>query len=247
MKNAKTLLLIVIILAHVSPLIVVILFHDKPFFESISDFMSGFLGGVFIAYVGKIIEIIKGFYKPEKLEFESFNLKLRVIWSIFCLLSSGLLIYYTFNYTPNYGYNAFFILFGIFLMIQGNYQSILPKKVGMLDSIAATYNGAYGDVFYKKSQKLTGKFEFYFGLLVLIIFLILPNTIQVSVGGIFGILILYYLGSWVIIYKNTQIIAESEAKKKPHEHTFQSPQRPHPKGNIRNAERRRHECGRYCR
>ncbi len=213
MKNSKTLLIIAIILAYISPLIVVILFHDKPFFESFLSFAEGFIAMTFVIYLGKLVEIVKSLYKPENTEFERLNLRLRTIWAIFCVLTSILLLYYSFNYTPNLGYNAFFILFGIFLMIQGNYQSVLPKKMG-LNSFAATYADTYGDAFYKKSQKLTGKFEFYFGLLVVTIFLILPNTIQVVVGGIFGILILYYLGSWVIIYKNTQIIAESEAKNK---------------------------------
>ena len=214
MKNSKTLLTIIIILAYVSPLIVAILFHDKPFFESFLSFTIGFIGVLVVAYFGKLIEIIRSIYKPESPEFEKLNLRLRIIWAVFCVFTSGLLLYYSFNYTPNLGYNAFFILFGIFLMIQGNYQSVLPKKMGMQNNMAAAYADTYGDTFYKKSQKLTGKFEFYFGLLVVIIFLIIPNTIQVAVGGIFGILILYYLGSWVIIYKNTQIIAESEAKNK---------------------------------
>lgn len=213
MKNSKTLLIIIIILAYVSPLIVVILFHDRPFFESFLSYAIGFMGAPVVPYLGKLIEIIKSIYKPESSEFEKLNLRLRIIWAVFFVFTSGLLLYYSFNYTPNLGYNAFFILFGISLMIQGNYQSVLPKRIG-LNSFSATYAHTYGDTFYKKSQKLTGKFEFYFGLLVVIIFLILPNTIQFSVGGIFGILILYYLGSWVITYKNTQIIAESEAKNK---------------------------------
>lgn len=213
MKNSKTFLIIVIILAYVSPLIVFILFYDKPFFEPFLTFVAGFIGALVVAYLGKIIEIIRSIYKPESLEFEKLNLRLRTIWAVFCVLTSGLLLYYSFNYTPNLGYNAFFILFGIFLMIQGNYQSILPKKMG-LNSFAAIYANTYGDTFYKKSQKLNGKFEFYFGLLVILIFLILSNTKQVAVGGIFGILIFYYLGSWWIMYKNTQIIAESEAKTK---------------------------------
>ena len=213
MKNSKTLLIIVIILAYVSPLIVVILFHDKPFFESFLSFAIGFIGFLVVAYFGKLIEIIRSIYKPESPEFEKLNLRLIIIWAVFCVLTSGFLLYYSFNYTPDLGYSIFFILFGIFLMIQGNYQSILPKKM-VRNSIAATYSDTYGDTFYKKSQKITGKFEFYFGLLVVLIFLILPNTIRVAVGGIFGILILYYLGSWIIIYKNTQIIAKSEAKNK---------------------------------
>lgn len=213
MKNSKTLLIIVIILAYVSPLIVVILFHDKPFFESFLNFAQSSIAMTFVIYLGKLVEIVNSLYKPENTEFERLNLRLRTIWAIFCVLTSILLLYCLFNYTPNSGYNAFFILFGIFLMIQGNYQSILPKKMRKNNLITA-YSRTYGDTFYKKSQKLTGKFEFYFGLLVVIIFLIIPNTIQVAVGGIFGILILYYLGSWVIIYKNTQIIAESEAKNK---------------------------------
>lgn len=203
-----------IILAHLSPMVVVIFFYDKPFFDSISNFATTFLGITFVAYVGKIIEIIKSFSKPEYIENEYINLKLKVIWSIFCLLVSGFLLYYAFNYIPKMGFNVFFILFGVFLMIQGNYQSILPKREGLKNSVAATYDNAYGDVFYKKSQALTGRYEFYSGLFITLIFLILPNTIPVSVGGIFGILIFYYLGSWIILYKNTQIIADSEAKTK---------------------------------
>jgi hypothetical protein len=213
MKSSKTLLAIIIILAYISPLIVAIIFHDKPFFESFLGFTGGFIGMLVVVYLGKLIEIIRSVYKPESPEFEKLNLRLRIIWAMFCVFTSGLLLYYSFSYTPDLGYNAFFILFGIFLMIQGNYQSVLPKKMG-LNSFAATYADTYGDIFYKKSQKLTGKFEFYFGLLIVLIFSILPNTKQVAVGGMFGILILYYLGSWVIIYKNTQIIAESEAKNK---------------------------------
>lgn len=213
MKSSKTLLAIIIILAYVSPLIVAILFHDKPIFESFLGFTGGFIGMLVVVYLGKLIEIIRSVYKPESPEFEKLNLRLRIIWSVFCVFASGLLLYYSFNYTPDLGYNAFFILFGIFLMIQGNYQSVLPKKMG-LNNFADTYADTYGDAFYKKSQKLTGKFEFYFGLLIVFLFLILPNTKQVALGGIFGIFILYYLGSWVIIYKNTQIIAESEAKNK---------------------------------
>jgi hypothetical protein len=213
MKKSKTLLTIIIILAYISPLIVPILFHDKPFFESFLSFTVGFIGMAFIAYLGKFVEIIKSIYKSESPEFENLNLRLKIVWATFCVVTSALLLYYSFNYTSNLGYNAFFILFGIFLMIQGNYQSVLPKKMG-LNSFAATYTDTYSDAFYKKSQKLTGTFEFYFGLITILIFLILPNTKQIAVGGIFGILILYYLGSWVIIYKNTQIMAESEAKNK---------------------------------
>lgn len=214
MKNSKILSIIAIILAYISPLIVAILFHDKPFFESFLDFTGGFIGMAFVIYLGKVIETIKSIYKPENPEFEKLNLRLRIIWAVFCVLASTLLLYYSFNYTPDLGYNAFFVLFGIFLMIQGNYQSVLPQKMGLQTNITAAYANTYGDAFYKKSQKLIGKFEFYFGLLIVLIFLILPNTKQIAVGGIFGIFIFYYLGSWVIIYKNTQIIAESEAKNK---------------------------------
>jgi hypothetical protein len=214
MKKSEILLKIVIILAHISPLIVFILFYDRPFFASIFYFATGLIAGFLVVGIGKIIEIIKGIYKPESLEFNGINLRLRIVWSMFFLLTSGLLLYYTFYYVPQTGFNAFFILFGIFLMIQGNYQGVLPKKEGMQNSMAANYSDAYGDGFHKKSQALTGRYGFYFGLFITLIFLILPNTQQVAVGGIFGILIIYYLGSWVIIYKNTQIIAESEAKNK---------------------------------
>ena len=214
MRNSKSLLKIAIILAHISPLIVFILFYDKPFLDSISYFATGLIAGFFVVYIGKIIEIIKSFYKSESVEFEGINLKLRIIWSVFFLLTSGLLLYYTFNYIPKTGFNAFFVLFGISLMIQGNYQGILPKKEGIQNSMAANYDNAYGDVFYKKSQALTGKYEFYFGLLITLIFLILPNTIPIAVGGIFGILVFYYLGSWIVLHKNIKIIAESEAKTK---------------------------------
>ena len=214
MKNSKLILLIATIIAYTSPLLVFIIFNEKPFFEPFVGFVGGFISVAIVAYFKDLIDVFKNIRKTENPDFEQLNLKIRGVWSIFYLLTSGLLLYYSFNYTPNLGYNNFFILFGIFLMIQENYQGILPKKVGMLNSIAATYNDAYGDVFYKKSQKLTGKFEFYFGLSVVLVFAILPNILQVAVGGVIGILIFYYLGSWIFIYKNTQIIADSEAKTK---------------------------------
>ena len=214
MKNSNFILLIVTIFAYSSPLLVFIFLHEKPFFEPFVDFVGGFIAVAAVAYFKDLIDVIKNIRKSENHDFEGIKLKLRIIWSIFYLLISSLLLYYSFNYKPDLGYNNFFILFGIFLMIKGNYQSILPKNIGLKDSFAGNYDNAYGDVFYKKSQKLAGKFEFYFGLSVVIVFIILPNIIQVAVGGILGIVFLYYLGSWIFMYKNTQIITKSEAKTK---------------------------------
>jgi tryptophan-rich sensory protein len=214
MKNSKLLLLIATIIAYTSPLLVFIVFNEKPFFEPFVGFVGGFISVAIVAYFKDLIFVFKNLRKVENPDFEQLNLKIRIVWSIFYLLTSGLLLYYSFNYTPNLGYNNFFILFGIFLMIQGNYQSVLRHEGELKDRFGANHNDAYGDIFYKKSQKLIGKFEFYFGLSVVIVFIVLPNIIQVAVGGVFGILIFYYLGSWIFIYKNTQIIAESEAKTK---------------------------------
>ena len=97
MKNSKLPLLIATIFAYSSPLLVFIFLYEKPFFEPFVDFVGGFVAFAAVAYFKDLIDVIKNIRKPKNPDFEGINLKIRVVWSVFYLLTSSLLLYYSFN------------------------------------------------------------------------------------------------------------------------------------------------------
>lgn len=202
---------ILISLAYLSPIFILFYFRENLSQSINTDGSDPFSAMIFIAYGVHIIRYFKSVFKQQVSDNQLLNNRLKITWALFYLSVSGLVFYYANHYEPNMGYNPLLILFGIFLMIDGNYQTIILPKKGAFESVVAE---GYEEIIYRKSQRLQGRFQFYFGLVILITFLILPNTPQILLFGIGGIIFTYYLGAWWITYKNTQIIAESEAKSK---------------------------------
>ena len=211
MKKLKSVPTTLISLLYLSPIFITIYFRENLSQSINTDGSDPFSAMILVAYGIHVIRYFKSVFNPQVVDNQPLNNRLNIIWALFYLSISGLIFYYAYHYEPNMGYNPLLILFGIFMMIDGNYQSvILPKFLGFESGIAE----GYGDNVYKKSQRLKGRFQFYFGLVILILFLVLPNTPQTLLFGIGGIIFTYYLGSWWIMFKNTQIIADSEAKSK---------------------------------
>jgi hypothetical protein len=211
MKKLNKISTVLISLAYLSPIFIAIYFREK-LFQSINTGSFNLLSGMMvIPYVIHVFRYFKSIWNPQVSENQALKNRLNIIWAFFILSVSGLGPYYMNHHEPNAGYNPLFVLFGIFMMIDGNYQSVIvPKSIAFENGIGEGYE----ENVYKKSQKLKGRFQFYFGFIITILFLILPNTPKMWLYGIGGILFTYYIGAWVFMYKNTQIIADSEAKTK---------------------------------
>ena len=211
MKKPTNIFKILISLSYLSPVFAALYLR-----ENLSQFIKidgsdPFSAMILIAYGVHVVRYFKSIFNPQVVDNQVIINRLNVIWALFYISISGFIFYYAYHYEPNMGYNSLLILFGIFMMIDGNYQSvILTKFWGFKREVAEGYK----ENLYKKSQRLKGRFQFYFGLTILMLFSILPNTPQILLFGIGGIIFTYYLGSWWIMNKNTQIIIESEAKLK---------------------------------
>ncbi len=211
MKKSNIISIILVSLAYLSPIFTTIYFRNE-LSQSInldgSDPFSGMIIGAYIIYLFKYFMSL---WKPPVIDNQILNSRLKVVWAFFYLFISGFIFYYAFYYEPNIGHNPVLVLFGTFMMIDGNYQSVtLPKNTDFENGIGAGYE----ENVYRKSQRLKGRFQFYLGLIIFVSFAILPNTTKMWLYGIIGILTTYYIGGWIFMYKNTQIIAESEAKTK---------------------------------
>lgn len=211
MKKPDLISKMFISLMYLSPLFLAIYFREK-FFHSINTDRFDLLSGMIIVPYGvHVFKYFRSLFKPQVLENQSLNSRLSIVWAFFYLSISVLIFYYAYHNDSDMGYNPLVILLGVFLMIDGNYQSvIMPKNVAYENGMGEGYE----ENVYKKSQRLRGRFQFYFGLVVFILFVILPNTSKMWLYGIFGIITVYYIGGWIFMYKNTQIIANSEVKTK---------------------------------
>jgi hypothetical protein len=212
MKKLNKISTVLVSLAYLSPVFMAIYFREK-LFQSINtgSFNLSLVTMMVIPYGIHIFRYFKSIWKTQETENQAIINRSRIIWVLFYFSVLGIGFYYANHHEPNMGYNPLLILFGIFMMIDGNYQSvILPKNIAFENGIGEGYE----ENVYKKSQRLKGRFQFYFGLIITILFLILPNTPKMWLYGIGGMLFTYYIGSWVFMYKNTQIIAGSEAKTK---------------------------------
>ena len=211
MKNRNIVSIILISLAYLSPIFTTLYFRNELSKTINLDGSDPFSAWIIVAYLVHIFKYFKNLFKPQIVENQALNSSLKIVWATFYLSILGLVFYYTHHYEPNMGYIAVLVLFGIFIMIDGNYQSvILPKNIAFENGIGEGYE----ENVYKKSQRLTERFQFYFGLVIVIFFLILLNTLIIWLYGIFGILTTYYVGGWFFMYRNTQIIADSESKTK---------------------------------
>jgi hypothetical protein len=211
MKKLNKISTVLISIAYLSPIFIAIYFREK-LFQSINTGSFNLLSGMMvISYCVSIFKYFKSILKPQEAENQSIINRSRIIWVLFYFSVLGIGFYFANHHEPNMGYNPLVILLGIFMMIDGNYQSvILPQNIAFENGIGEGYE----ENVYKKSQRLKGRFQFYFGLIITILFLILPNTPKMWLYGIGGILFTYYIAAWVFMYKNTQIISDSEAKTK---------------------------------
>jgi hypothetical protein len=211
MKISNKFSTISISLASLSPVFIAIYFRERLFQSINTGSFNLFSGMMIVPYAVHVYRYFKSVLKPQESENQSVINRSKIIWALFYFSVLGVFFYYVNQPKPNMGYNPLLILFGIFMMIDGNYQSvILPKNIALESGIGEGYE----ENVYKKSQRLKGRFQFYFGLIIVILFLILPNTPKMWLYGIGGILFTYYISAWVFMYKNTQIIADSEAKTK---------------------------------
>ena len=211
MKKLTNISKTLICLSYLSPAFVALYFKENLTQSINIDGSDPFSAMILIAYGIHVMRYFKSIFNTQVADNQVLINRLNGIWALFYISISGFIFYYAYYYEPNMGYNSLLILFGIFLMIDGNYQSVILTKFW---GFKREMSEDYGDNIYKKSQRLKGRFQFYFGLAVVMLFLILPNTPQILLFGIGGIIFTYYLGAWWIMYKNTQITAESEAKSK---------------------------------
>lgn len=208
-KNITSILLISF--AYLSPIFTTIFFRNELSNSVSLDGSDPFSAMIIIAYGIQIFKYFKSIFKIQVYENQALEDRLKIVWSFFYLSISGFIIYYAYHYEPDMGHNPLLILFGIFMMIDGNYQYVIsPKNMGLENGIGEGYE----ENVYRKSQRLRSRFQFYLGLGIVITFLILPNTHKMWLYGIIGIMTVYYIGGWIFMYKNTQIIADSEAKTK---------------------------------
>lgn len=212
MKKSNLALTIIIFCAYLSPIFTLVYFRETPFCISFSSIGDQYLSMVFVAYIGHLIKCLRNIKKIENPDSDRLAHKLRIVWAFYYLSIAMLLIFYSFNFEPNMGYNYFIVVFGFFLMIDGNYQVILPKESIITDVGAKTYAVTYGDDIYKKHQRNTGRFQFYLGLLIVITLLILPNTRIMWLYSLGVIFIIYYVGDLWIMFKNKKIISEVKSK-----------------------------------
>ena len=202
MKKLKSVPTILISLLYLSPIFITIYFRENLSQSINTDGSDPFSAMILVAYGIHVIRYFKSIFNPQVVDNQPLNNRLNIIWALFYLSISGLIFYYAYHYEPNMGYNPLLILFGIFMMIDGNYQSvILPKNPAFERRIIEGYE----DNVHRKSQRLKGRFQFYFGLAILITFLVLPNTPQMLLFGIGGIILTYYLGSWWILFKTHKL------------------------------------------
>jgi hypothetical protein len=202
MKKSNLALTIIIFCAYLSPIFTLIYFRETPFCISLSNASDPFLPMVFIAYIGHLIKYLRNIQTVKNSDSDPLAYKLRIVWAFYYLSIAILLTYYTFNFEPNMGYNYFLVVFGFFLMIDGNYQVILPKESVITDVTAKTYAVTYGNSSYRRYQRNTGRFQFYLGLLIVIILLILPNTRTMWFYGSALIFVIYYSGDLWIMFRN---------------------------------------------
>jgi hypothetical protein len=211
MKKLNIISKVLISLAYLSPIFMAIIFREKLYQSRHTGSFNFFCGLLIMPYVIHVFRYFKSIWNPQVSENQALKNRLNIIWAFFILSVSGLGSYYMNHHEPSAGYNPLFILFGIFMMIDGNYQSVIvPKSIAFENGIGEGYE----ENVYRKSQRLKGRFLFYFGLIIIILFLVLPNTPKMLFYGFGGVLFVYYIGSWVFMYKNTQIIADSESKTK---------------------------------
>jgi hypothetical protein len=211
MKKLNKFSTILVSLVYLSPVFMAIIFREKLYQSINTGSFNMFSGMLVIPYVIHVFRYFKSILKPQEAENQLIINRSRIIWALFYFFVLGIGFYYANHHEPNMGYNPLLILLGVFMMIDGNYQSvILPKNVAIKNGIGEGYE----ENVYRKSQRLKGRFQFYFGLVIMILFLILPNTTKIWLYGLGGIIFTYYIAAWVFMYKNTQTIAESEAKTK---------------------------------
>jgi hypothetical protein len=212
MKKLNLALTIIIFCAYLSPIFTLIYFRETSFIISLSNTSDSFLPMVIIAYIGHLIKYLRNIQTIKNPDFDPLAYKLRIVWAFYYLSIAILFTYYAFNFEPNIGYNYFLIVFGFFLMIDGNYQVVLPKESVITDVTAKTYAVTYGNSSYRKYQRNTGRFQFYLGLLIVIILLILPNTRTMWFYCSALIFVIYYAGDLWIMFRNKKIISEAKTK-----------------------------------
>jgi hypothetical protein len=212
MKKPNVILTIIIFCTYLSPVFTLVYFRERPFCVSLSNASDPFLPLVFIAYIGHLIKYLRNTKNVENPDSDQLAYKLRIIWASYYLSIAILLIYYIFNFEPIMGYNYFLVVFGFFLMIDGNYQVVLPKESTITDVTAKTYAVTYGDKNYRKYQRTTGRFQFYLGLLIVITLLILPNTSSMWLYCSGVMFVVYYIGDLWIMFRNKKIVSEAKSK-----------------------------------
>ena len=212
MKKSTIISTLLISLAYLSPIFTAFYFREKLSQSISTDGSDPFSSMMLFACGIHVFRYFKSLWKPKIANNQLLNIRLSIIWAFFYLCISGFIYYYIFYKNPNASYNPILILFGIFMMIDGNYQSvIISTNIFVFKSSIRERNKSN---IYKKSQRLEGRFQFYFGLVIVILFIILPNTTKIFLFGILGILFAYYLGSCWVMYKKSQTIADTEVKTK---------------------------------
>lgn len=201
MKKPNPAIAVMISLAYLSPIFIAFYFREKLSLTINTDGFDPFSVPTLAAYGSHVFRHFKSLWKPQMPDNQSLNNRISIIWAFFYLCISGFICYYAFYKNLNASYNPILILFGIFMMIDGNYKSVILPKIAVFKRGIRERNKAN---IYKKSQRLEGRFQFYFGLVVVILFIILPNTTKIFLYGILGIVLTYCLGVLWGLYKNIQ-------------------------------------------
>lgn len=190
MKKNRFLLEFTILIGTVIPFIIVYLLKGKAPFIEFDRYLKGTLIFIIAAYFYPLYVYQKNI---NRLSNSKANYRYRVAWFIISLSFSGLYLFEeTLSLSPDNYFKYFFILTGIFYMIDGNYQILVPKM---------GFNSFNDDeIVYRKMQRNSGRIEFFIGLVLVISCLIVPKS-RVNIFDVYVTLnFIFLIGvAWVKI------------------------------------------------
>ena len=166
MKKNRILLEVLILGGTIIPFIILYLIKGKAPFIEFDDHLKGTFLAVLFTYFYPLFIYQKNI---NRLPDNKSNKRFRIVWfivniSFSVLYVSGQMLSLT---SENYD-KYFYILLGIFYMVDGNYQILLPKM---------GFNSfTHDEKVYKKVQRNLGRIEFFIGLVLVILCFVVPKN-----------------------------------------------------------------------
>lgn len=190
MKKNRFLLEFTILIGTIIPFIIVYFLKGKAPFIELDRYLKGTLMFIIGAYFYPLYVYQKNI---NRLSNSKVNYSYRIAWFLVGLSFGGLYLFgKTLPLSPDSYFKYFFILTGIFYMIDGNYQILVPKM---------GFNSFSDDeVVYRKVQRNSGRIEFFTGLVLVISCLIVPKS-RVNIFDVYITLnFIFFIGvAWVKI------------------------------------------------